>query len=125
MVRPPIDRLDATIQDAAAAPTLAEVRQRVLGGCVDVMLGHRETMVLLLRDASVHGDETPEVMSRVAGITSRAVELLAGPDPDWRGRVRAAQAFAAATDPISHLPDVPDDELREELLLGASAILSP
>ncbi|MER6007053.1 helix-turn-helix domain-containing protein [Nonomuraea angiospora] len=125
LVRPPIDRLDATIRDAAAAPTLAEVRQRVLGGCVDVMLGHRETMVLLLRDASVYGDETTELMSRVVDITSRAVELLAGPDPDWRRRVRAAQAFAAATDPISHLPDVPDEELRDELLRGASAILSP
>ncbi|XYI03779.1 TetR/AcrR family transcriptional regulator [Sorangium sp. So ce1128] len=124
LVAPPIHQLEATIQAAAARPTLAEIRQHVLGGCIDVMLAHRATMALLLRDASVYGDETTELMSRVVGIVNRAVALLAGPDPDWRRRVRAAQALAAVTDPIGHLPDVPGDDLRAELLRGASALLN-
>ncbi|WP_283135920.1 TetR/AcrR family transcriptional regulator [Rhizohabitans arisaemae] len=123
LVRSPIEQLDATIQAAAARRTTAEVQRHVLSGCIDVMLAHRATMSLLLRDASVYGDETVDLVSRMASITNRAIELLAGPDPDWRGRVRAAQAFAAAADPISQLPDIPDDELRTELLRGASAIL--
>ncbi|MGK5559015.1 TetR/AcrR family transcriptional regulator [Actinomadura kijaniata] len=123
LVRPPIDQLEATIEAAAARPTLAEVRRHVLAGCIDVMLAHRATMALLLRDASVYGDETADLVSRVGDVTDRAVLLLAGPDPDWRRRVRAAQAFAAATDPISQLPDVPADDLRAELLHGAGAIL--
>ncbi|MET7336091.1 helix-turn-helix domain-containing protein [Nonomuraea sp. NPDC005650] len=125
LVGPPIDQLEATIDDAAARPTLAEIRHHVLGGCLDIMLTHRETMTLLLRDASVYGDETTAVMSRMVTIVNRAIELLAGPDPDWRRRVRAAQAFAAATDPVSQFADVPVDDLRAELIRGASAILDP
>ncbi|MFG1682884.1 TetR/AcrR family transcriptional regulator [Nonomuraea sp. NPDC049269] len=123
LVSPPIDQLEATIADAASRSSQSEIRQHVLGGCLDVILAHRETMTLLLRDASVYGDETTEVMSRMVTVVNRAIELLAGPDPDWRRRVRAAQAFAAATDPVSHLADVPVDDLRAELLRGASAIL--
>ncbi|WP_188187426.1 TetR/AcrR family transcriptional regulator [Nonomuraea sp. SYSU D8015] len=125
LVGPPVEQLDAAVRAAAAAPTHGEARRQVLGGCLDVMLAHRATMVLLLRDASVYGDETTEVMSRVVDVVESAVELLAGPDPDWRARVRAAQAFAAVTDPVGlgGLPDVPEDELRAELLRGAGAIL--
>ncbi|MEH1124037.1 hypothetical protein [Micromonospora sp. CPCC 206061] len=47
-----------------------------------------------------------------------------GPNPVWRQRVRAAQAFAAATDPIGQFPDVPPHDLRAELLRGATTILS-
>ncbi|WP_433007313.1 hypothetical protein [Kribbella sp. CA-294648] len=50
---------------------------------------------------------------------------FAGPDAEWRQRLRAAQAFAAATDPISQFHDAPDDELRAELLRGAALILGP
>lgn len=125
LVGPPVEQLEAAVQAAATRPTQQEVRRQVLGGCLDVMLDHRATMTLLLRDASVYGDETTEAMSRVVGIVERAVELLAGPDPDWRARVRAAQAFAAVTDPVglTGLPDVPEADVRAELLRGAGAIL--
>ncbi|MCG5215023.1 TetR/AcrR family transcriptional regulator [Streptosporangium sp. KLBMP 9127] len=125
LVGPPIDELEAAVQAAAARPTLDEVREHLIGGCLDVMLAHRETMILLLRDASIYGEETTETMSRVLALVDQAIALLAGPDPDWRHRVRAAQAFAAATDPISQLPDIPAADLRAELLRGARAILTP
>ncbi|SEG29461.1 DNA-binding transcriptional regulator, AcrR family [Nonomuraea solani] len=123
LIGPPIDELEAAVDAAAARQDPAERRLRVLEGCLDVMLAHRATMALLLRDASVYGDETTEVMSRVVDLMNRAVGLLAGPDPDWRHRVRAAQAFAAVTDPISQLPDVPTADLRTELLHGATTLL--
>jgi hypothetical protein len=63
------------------------------------------------------------VVGRVVTTVDRAVALLAGPDADWRRRLRAAPAFAAATDPIGQFDDAPDDELREELFLGASAVI--
>ncbi|MEV4170845.1 helix-turn-helix domain-containing protein [Nonomuraea sp. NPDC049709] len=128
LVEPPIDELETAIEaaseQASAGIGPAEVRRRVLEGCLDVMLAHRETMVLLLHDASVYGDETTGTMSRVVGLMNRAVDLLAGPDPDWRRRVRAAQALAAVTDPITQLPDVPAADLRAELLRGAAAVLA-
>ncbi|MEV6149610.1 helix-turn-helix domain-containing protein [Nonomuraea sp. NPDC052129] len=125
LVCPPIDQLESALDAAATRSTQADITRQVLGGCLDVMLTHRETMALLLRDASVYSDDTTDVMSRMVTIVNRAIDLLAGPDPDWRRRVRAAQAFAAATDPISQLVDVPADDLRTELLRGASAILDP
>lgn len=126
LVDPPIDQLVEAVEAAALEPDPDQARTLLLEDCVDVMLTHRETMALLLKDASVYGDDTPETaetMSRVVGVVARATELLAGPDPDWRQRVRAAQALAAATDPVSHFADVPDADLRAELLRGAAAIL--
>ncbi|WP_020667325.1 TetR/AcrR family transcriptional regulator [Amycolatopsis nigrescens] len=119
----PVDQLAATVEDTGVEAEVVEVRHRVLRGCIDVMVTHRDVMVLLLRDASVYGEETTQLMSRVLTIMERATTLLAGPDPDWRGRLRAAQALAAATDPISYFTDVPGDELREELFRGAAMVL--
>ncbi|GAB3954178.1 hypothetical protein GCM10029976_095920 [Kribbella albertanoniae] len=123
LVGPPIDELEAVVEDAAGRDSQAEIAERILGGCVDVMLAHRETMNLLLRDASVYSDDSTAVMARMTDIVNRAIELLAGPDADWRRRVRAAQAFAAATDPVSQFTDVPVADLRAELLRGAAAVL--
>ena len=49
------------------------------------------------------------------GVTLAGLGLLTG--------CATAQALAAATDPISYVEDVPQDELREQLLLGANAVL--
>ncbi|NRN64227.1 DNA-binding transcriptional regulator, AcrR family [Kibdelosporangium sp. 4NS15] len=111
------------VEQLAAVTSTVRGAEGVLSGCVGVMLKHRKAMELLLRDASVHSEETAEIMKRVTGIVERATALIAGPDPGWRQRVRAAQAFAAATGPISLFPDVPDEELHVELVRGAAAVL--
>lgn len=116
LVAPAVDQLDA-VTSRALTP------EETLSGCIDAMLKHRKAMALLLRDVSVYSEETAEIMTRVMGIVDRATALIAGPDPGWRQRVRAAQAFAAATDPISMFPDVPGTELHDELLRGATAVL--
>ncbi|MGC7095288.1 TetR/AcrR family transcriptional regulator [Amycolatopsis lurida] len=123
LISTPIDELAAVIDAAAAERDPAEGRRRVLRGCIDVIVDHREVMRLLLRDASVYSDDSTRVVARVVTTVDRAIELLAGPDADWRARLRAAQAFAAATDPISQFADAPDAELRDELFRGARAIL--
>lgn len=123
LVEPPITELGAAIEAAERLTGLAARQQALLVGCVDAMLGHRETMALLLKDASVYGDQTLDTMERVVGFSHRAAAVLAGPRPSRRQRIRAAQAFAAATDPISQFADVPVDQLRRELLAGALAVL--
>jgi AcrR family transcriptional regulator len=117
LVRPPIDELDAAL-------TAAKTPEDVLSGCIDVMLEHRKTMRLLLRDASVYGEEITNTMAEMLNIIGRATELLAPPNPHWRDRLRATQAFAAATDPISLFANVPRKELHDALLQGALALLS-
>lgn len=121
LISTPIDELTAVIDAAERQP--AEARQQVLRGCIDVMVNHRAVMRLLLRDASVYSDDSTQAVARVVTTVDRAITLLAGPNADWRQRLRAAQAFAAATDPISQFHDAPEDELREELFRGASILL--
>ncbi|PSK91397.1 TetR family transcriptional regulator [Murinocardiopsis flavida] len=120
----PVRELDTAVSAAAEEPDQDEARRRVLRGCIDVIVRHRDVMRLLFRDASVYGDESVHIVGRLVGTVDRAVEVLAGPDPDWRSRLRAAQAFAAATDPVNQFPDVGMDELRAELFAGASAVLA-
>ncbi|MBP2330016.1 AcrR family transcriptional regulator [Kibdelosporangium banguiense] len=117
LVRPPIDELHDVLLNPATP-------KDVLSGCITVMLKHRETMTLLLRDASVYGEESTKTMTEMLDIVNQATELLAPPKPDWQDRLRAAQAFAAATDPISFFPNVPQKELHDALLDGALALLS-
>lgn len=123
LVSTPIDELAAVIDAAATERDPTDVQRRVLRGCIDVIVGHRDVMRLLLRDASVYSDDSTQVVARVVTTVDRATALLAGPNADWRRRLRAAQAFAAATDPISQFHDAPEDELREELFRGASVLL--
>ncbi|MEU3271118.1 helix-turn-helix domain-containing protein [Saccharomonospora sp. NPDC006951] len=123
LISGPVNELEAAVEEAARASDPTEVQRRVLRGCVDVILEHRDVMALLFRDASVYTNEATDLVSRTLAIAERATGLLAGPDPDWRARLRAFQAFAAATDPIAHFSDASGDELREELLAGAYALL--
>ncbi|TCP45820.1 TetR family transcriptional regulator [Tamaricihabitans halophyticus] len=123
LISDPLNELEKVVEDAAAASSPSEIRRTLLQGCIAVLTEHRDVMGLLFRDASVYTNETTDLVSRTLGITERATELLTGPDPDWRMRLRAYQAFAAATDPIAHFADAPQDELREELLLGAYTLL--
>lgn len=123
LVDPPIRELGAAIETAEGLTGLLARQQALLAGCIDAMLRHRATMALLLKDASVYGDQTLDAMERVVDFSRQAAAVLAGPRPTRRQRIRAAQAFAAATDPISQFDDVPVDQLRRELLAGALAIL--
>jgi AcrR family transcriptional regulator len=123
LIGAPLDELAAVVD--AAERDSGDARRAVLRGCIAVMVDHRDVMGLLLRDASVYGDGTVQAVGRVNATVDRAIGLLAGPDPDWRSRLRAAQAFAAATDPIAQFADAPVDELRDALLAGAEAVLDP
>ncbi|MEU6249423.1 helix-turn-helix domain-containing protein [Glycomyces sp. NPDC047010] len=123
LVRAPIEALAAAV-DAAEQAGPEEAGSVLLRGCIAVVTEHREVMLLLFRDASVYTDESStQIVADVVSTVDRAVAVLAGPEPDWRRRLRAAQAFAAATDPVGQFADAPLDELREELYLGAASLL--
>lgn len=123
LISDPIDELEAAIEQATQTEEPDKVPGQLLRGCIEVIVEHRDVMGLLFSDASVYTEESTDLVSRTLGITQRATELLSGQDPDWRARLRAFQAFAAATDPIAHFVDIPRDELREELLAGALTVL--
>ncbi|MEU5155409.1 helix-turn-helix domain-containing protein [Glycomyces sp. NPDC021274] len=123
LVRAPIDALGAAVDAAAEEPDADEARRRLLRDCIAVMITHQDVMRLLLRDASIYSDDSMQLVGTVVGTVDRAVAILAGPDADWRRRLRAAQAFAAATDPVGQFPDAPAEALREALYEGAAELL--
>lgn len=125
LVRTPIAALAAAVDAAEGIADPGEAGTRLLRDCVAVVTDYREVMLLLFRDASVYSDESStRIVADVVTTVDRAIGILAGPDADWRRRLRAAQAFAAATDPIGQFDDAPLDELRDELLRGALSVLN-
>ena len=111
------------LDDLRAALTAATARQEVLEAIVDVYMRHRH----LLRANMIHdmallagGDLT----ARFIGLMVEANRVIAGPDPDLREKVRAAQAVAMLSDPIIAYADEPAGELRAEVLAGV-ALLYP
>jgi AcrR family transcriptional regulator len=55
---------------------------------------------------------------RLIQIALRANEIVAGPDADRRGRVRASQAIAMCSDPVMFFGDLPPEVLRDDILDG-------
>ncbi|MDN3243071.1 TetR/AcrR family transcriptional regulator [Glycomyces tritici] len=123
LLEAPIEALGAAVEAAAGEPDADEARRRLLRDCIAVMITHQDVMRLLLRDASIYSDDSMQLVGTVVATVDRATAILAGPGADWRRRLRAAQAFAAATDPVGRFPDAPVEALREALFLGAMAIL--
>ncbi|HEV7653022.1 MAG TPA: helix-turn-helix domain-containing protein [Actinophytocola sp.] len=111
------------LDDLHAAVTGASARQEVLEAIVDVYMRHRH----LLRANMVHDMALlarEDLTARFVGLMVEANRAIAGPDPDLRAKVRAAQAVAMLSDPIIAHADEPADELRAEVLAGV-ALLYP
>lgn len=105
------------LDDLTAALEHATTRQDVFEGMLDVYLRHRD----LLRDNVMHDlallAQAP-VVHRYTELMFEANRKVAGPDPDLREKVRAAQAIAAVSDPVIAFADEPADLLRAEVLRG-------
>jgi AcrR family transcriptional regulator len=121
LLTPLLDQLDDVLTAAATERGLVARRRQVLEGSADVMLSHREVL-MLLRDTSVYGEDGLGLAARIMVWTQNATKLLAGRG-GWKDQVRAAQALSALADPISLFADVPADRLRSELLAGSFLLL--
>jgi AcrR family transcriptional regulator len=111
------------VADLEGALRAATTRQEVFEGLLDVHLAHRE----LLRDNVLHELALlarGSVVHRFTHLMHEANRIAAGPEPDLRATVRAAQAVAAIGDPVILHADEPADRLRAEVLRGI-ALLYP
>jgi AcrR family transcriptional regulator len=120
----------ADILGAVAEPFLVEMataieeattRQEVFEALLDVYLRHR----MLLRDNLMHDlamlAQAPTVR-RYTELMIKAHQLVTGPDPTLRGKIRAAQAIAALSDPVIVYADEPPEQLRSEVLRGVARL---
>ncbi|MCR6482430.1 TetR family transcriptional regulator [Amycolatopsis sp. OK19-0408] len=117
LAEPLLDDLEATMAKAAEAP---DPRMAAIEGLVDVWLGHRYLLRMNLRDLGLTASTT--VFTRFRDSMLKANVLVAGPDADLAGRVRAAQAIAMLSDPVVLFADAPADELRAAVLDGVDRL---
>jgi AcrR family transcriptional regulator len=106
------------LDDFQAALDKAGTPEEVIVGALDVWLKHRH----LLRDNVIHDMALlaqESVVRRFTRLMFEANRVVAGPNPDLRQKVRAAQVVAMLSDPVIAHADEPSDGLREEILRGA------
>jgi AcrR family transcriptional regulator len=112
------------LADVEAAMTKAEEaadpRRAAIEGLLDVWLSHRYLLRMNLRDLGLTA--STEVFERFRDGMLRANMLVAGPDPDLAGQVRAAQAIAMLSDPVVLFADAPAGELRAAVLDGVDRL---
>ncbi|MDG4829760.1 TetR family transcriptional regulator [Solwaraspora sp. WMMD1047] len=120
LVEPFLDELDTMLDAARALPPQA-ARSAVLEGFLDVVLRHRRALGMLAHDMSLLA--RGESYQRLFGLSMRMNQVVAGPRPSRRDRVRSVQAFAMLSDPVVMLADIPDDLLRADMLDGLRRLL--
>ncbi|MEU8519917.1 TetR family transcriptional regulator [Streptomyces sp. NBC_01216] len=120
LAEPLLRDLEAAMARAAAADPGA-ARRSAVEGMLDVWLTHRALLGVNLQDLALaaHG----RVFARFKAAMLEANVLVAGPSPDFAGRVRAAQAIAMLSDPVVLFADAPAELLRAEILSGVRRLL--
>ncbi|MFF0490253.1 TetR family transcriptional regulator [Nocardia sp. NPDC004068] len=121
LVEPLLTESEAVVEAARAIEDPAARGWAVLEALVDVWLSHARLLRVHLRDQSL--SEDAETFARMRDLAVSVQELLAGPAPELVDRVRAAQVYAALSDPIVFFADQPRDALRAAVLDGARRLL--
>ncbi|MFJ7268707.1 TetR family transcriptional regulator [Streptomyces sp. NPDC099050] len=104
-----------------SGPGPGRVRWAAIEGILDVWLEHRHLLRLNLQDMAL---ATPgPAFARLHDAMLRANSLVAGADPGFAERVRAAQAVAMLSDPVVLFADAPVPALREAVLDGVRRLL--
>ncbi|NBH12227.1 TetR family transcriptional regulator [Amycolatopsis sp. SID8362] len=117
LAEPLLDDLEAAMAKAADA---ADPRAAAIEGLLGVWLRHRYLLRMNLRDLGLTASTA--VFERFRDGMLTANRLVAGPDADLAGRVRAAQAIAMLSDPVVLFADAPVAELRAAVLDGVDRL---
>ncbi|WP_433561554.1 TetR family transcriptional regulator [Nocardia sp. CA-151230] len=96
-------------------------RWAVTEGLLDTWLQHRSLLRIHMQDQALSADTATYVRLRDIALTAQ--ELIAGPGADFTARVRAAQVYAALSDPVVIFADQPERQLRAAILDGVRRLL--
>ncbi|MBB5917627.1 AcrR family transcriptional regulator [Nocardia transvalensis] len=96
-------------------------RWAVVEGLLDTWLRHTRLLRMHMQDQALSADDA--TYARLRDIALSAQELIAGPGADLVARVRAAQVYAALSDPVVFFADQPEAEVRTAILAGAQRLL--
>ncbi|GIJ44209.1 TetR family transcriptional regulator [Virgisporangium aliadipatigenens] len=117
------ERLGAEV---VALPQTPEHKRFALDAYLDMMLGHRAIVTLLMRDAGAVLAVFAPTVDNVTATVRQVQRWLAGPEPSGPDRIRAQVALdtiGVAMSSGSLLPEVTEDDLRTTLLDAACAVL--
>ncbi|WBB81045.1 TetR family transcriptional regulator [Micromonospora sp. WMMD882] len=115
LIEPLLAGLERTVDTAGRLPP-ERARWAILEGWVDVLLTHRRPLGMLFHDIAMIA--RGPTYQRLIRISLHANEVVAGPDADRRGQVRAGQAIAMCSDPVLFFQHVPPETLRADILDG-------
>lgn len=121
LTQPMLDDLEAALS-AVAGDDPAVTRWPTIEGMLDTLLTHRALLRMVLHDMAVFAHDA--TFHRYSELMTTAHRMVAGPNPDLAGRVRATQAIAMLADPVILLGDAPADALRAEVLAGVCRLLA-
>lgn len=121
LVEPLLSDSEAVLGEVAKLSDADARAWAVVEGLLDVWLTHGPLLHMQMRDQAISADTATFVRLRDIALTAQ--DLIAGPDPDFAARVRAAQVYAALSDPITLFADQPLPALRAAILDGAQRLL--
>ncbi|MEC3953618.1 TetR family transcriptional regulator [Nocardia sp. CDC153] len=121
LVQPLLMESEAVLEAAAAIEDPRVRCWAVIEGLLDVWLSHRQLLRIHLRDQAL--SEDAETFARLRDLALAVQELITGPNPALADRVRAAQLYAALSDPVVWFAEEPADQLRAAILDGARRLL--
>jgi len=126
IVEPLVKGWERLAAEVVSLPQTPEHTRLALAAYLDMMLGHRASAPLLMRDAGAVVAIVAPMMESVTAVVRQVHTWLAGPDPTGPARIRAQVALetvGVAMSSAGLLPEVTDDELRATLLDAAAAVL--
>lgn len=121
LVEPLLADTEAMLESVRSVRNPDARRWAVAEGLVDTWLRHRPLLRIHMQDQALSADTA--TYRRLRDIALTAQELLAGPDADFTARVRAAQIYAALSDPVVFFADQPEKRLRAAILDGVQRLL--
>ncbi len=121
LLEPLLSDSEAVVREAGAIHDPQARRWAMVEGLLDVLLAHRDLMRIHAQDEALAADET--TYTRLRDFALAVQELIAGPGADLATQVRAAQTYAAVSDPMILFADAPATELRAAILTGAARLL--
>ncbi|WP_433621782.1 TetR family transcriptional regulator [Nocardia sp. CA-120079] len=121
LVEPLLVDSEAVLEAAARGRDAQARRWAVVAGLLEVWLSHGQLLRMQMQDQALSADDA--TFARLRTIALSAQDLIAGPGADFTTRVRAAQVYAALSDPVVIFADRAADELREAILDGARRLL--
>jgi AcrR family transcriptional regulator len=121
LAKPLLTEMDAAIATARGHSDPERMRWAVVVGLLDVGLSHAQLLQMQMRDQALSAHVA--TFGRLRDVALQAQELIAGADADLTARVRAAQVYAALSDPVVIFADAPAAELRSAILAGVQRLL--